>query len=71
MGILYFGGRYYAKNHRYLTDDPLSTLILEFKNKPVKAISEYFDQAIEFLRPFETMDILTYVPLKPDEIAAH
>ena len=68
---LYFGGRYYAKNHRYLSDDPLSTLILEFKNKPVKAISEYFDQAIEFLRPFETMDILTYVPLKPDEIAAH
>lgn len=65
---LYFGGRYYAKNHRYLADDPLSTLILEFKNKPVKLISEYYDQAISFIHSFEEFDILTYVPLKKDEV---
>ena len=67
---LYFGGRYYAKHHQYLVDDPLSALILEFKKRPVKIINDFFDTAIQFIHKFERIDILTYVPLKPDEIKA-
>lgn len=65
---LYFGGRYYAKKYGYILDDPLSVVLLNFKSRHLPAVELFYDQAIAFIHDFENFDVLTYVPLKPQEI---
>ena len=65
---LCFGGRYYAKRHGYILDDALSIVLLNFKNRHLFAVESFYDQAITFIHKKNNIDILTYVPLKPQEI---
>lgn len=65
---LYFGGRYYAEKHQYLLNDPLSTIVLLYKNCYVKAVDDFFDSAIIFVSKSENISSLTYVPPKPKDI---
>lgn len=65
---LYFGGRYYSKTHNYFNDDPLSVTLRSFKWNYQKAVDVYYDKAISRLNKNEHIDILTYIPLKPNEI---
>lgn len=65
---LYFGGRYYSKTHNFINDDALSIMLLNFKNRYIKAIDEYYDSAIVHINKEEKIDIITSVPLKPQDI---
>lgn len=65
---LYFGGRYYSNSREYILDDPLSTVLLDFKNKYNKMVDEYYDGALNLLNSITPIDILTYVPMKPKDI---
>lgn len=67
----FFGGRYYSDRHQYLFNDPLSHVILNFKHQYTKAVDLFFDSAIYFIRRREPVDILTYIPLKPNDIATN
>lgn len=67
----YFGGRYYSDRHQYLFNDPLSYIVLNFKHQYTKSIDLFFDSAIYFIRKNEPVDILTYIPLKPHDIATN
>lgn len=64
----YFGGRYYSDKHKYLFNDPLSFDVLRFKYQYVKAVDLFFDSAINLIRNKESVDILTFIPLKPKDI---
>ena len=61
------GGRYYSETHQYLINDPLSRLVLNFKENYTKSVDLFFDAALSSLRKHESFDILTYVPLKSKE----
>lgn len=65
---LYFGGRYFSRKHHYLEDDPLSELLRAFKRKYYSEVDNYFDTVIMDVNRREPIDILTYVPLKPQDI---
>ena len=65
--IVFMGGRYYSDTHQYLLNDPLSRLVLNFKENYTKSVDLFFDAALRSLRKYESFDILTYVPLKPKE----
>lgn len=65
---LYFGGRYYPHYREYILDDPLTTVILDFKKQYNKIVDEYYDNALYHLSKKYTIDILTYVPMKPNDI---
>lgn len=67
----FFGGRYYSDRHQYLFNDPLSHVVLNFKHQYTKAVDLFFDSAIYFIRRREPVDILTYIPLKPNDIATN
>ena len=67
----FFGGRYYSDRHQYLFNDPLSHVVLNFKHQYTKAVDLFFDSAIYFIRKHEPVDILTYIPLKPKDIATN
>lgn len=67
----FFGGRYYSERHQYLINDPLSYLVLKFKRQYIKAVDLFFDAAISYIRNNEHIDILTYIPLKPHDIATN
>ena len=64
----YFGGRYYSDKHEYLFNDPLSFDVLRFKYQYVKAVDLFFDSAINLIRNKESIDILTFIPLKPKDL---
>ncbi len=65
---LYFGGRYYSNSREYILDDPLSTVILDFKKNYNRMVDEYYDGALNLLNNITPIDILTYVPMKPEDI---
>lgn len=65
---LYFGGRYYSYDNQYLQNDPLSYIVMNFKNKYIPIVDAFFDLAISFINKKEHIDILTYVPMKPMDI---
>ena len=65
--IAFMGGRYYSDTHQYLLNDPLTRLVLNFKENYTKSVDLFFDAALCSLRKHESFDILTYVPLKPKE----
>lgn len=65
---LYFGGRYYAERHQYLLNDPLSKIVLLFKNNYVKAVDDFFNSAITFISKSEEINTLTYIPPKPKDL---
>ena len=65
--IAFMGGRYYSDTHQYLLNDPLTRLVLNFKENYTKSVDLFFDAALCSLRRNESFDILTYVPLKPKE----
>lgn len=65
---LYFGGRYFSKKHHYLEDDPLSELLLGFKWKYYEEVDKFYDAAINVVNKIESIDVLIYVPLKPQDI---
>ena len=65
---LYFGGRYYAKRHEYLLNDPLSFVVRGFKQQYIESVDLFFESAIQFIRKKENVDILTSIPLKPHDI---
>lgn len=65
--IAFMGGRYYSDTHQYLLNDPLTRLVLNFKENYTKSVDLFFDVALCSLRKHESFDILTYVPLKPKE----
>lgn len=46
---LYFGGRYYPKNHHYLEDDPLSVTLLYAKDNYVQGVDNYYDSVINHI----------------------
>lgn len=64
----YFGGRYYSDRHQYLFNDPLSYVVLGFKHQYMQAVDLFFDSAIRFIRKYEAVDYMTYIPLKPQDI---
>lgn len=65
--IAFMGGRYYSDTHQYLLNDPLTRLVLNFKENYTKSVDLFFDAALCSLRKHESFDILTYVPLKHKE----
>lgn len=65
--IAFMGVRYYSDTHQYLLNDPLTRLVLNFKENYTKSVDLFFDAALCSLRRNESFDILTYVPLKPKE----
>lgn len=65
---LYFGGRYYSESHKYLFDDPLSTLVRSFKKQYIESIDDFFDSALQHLYKCDnSLNLITYVPLKKSE----
>lgn len=70
MKIIYnfFGGRYYPNHRGYILDDPLTTILLSFKYRYNNAVDQYFDDAVSYLNQIKPIDILTYVPMKPEDI---
>ena len=67
--IYVFGGRYFSTKHQYILNDPLSTVILNFKNHYVQTVDLFFDSSIKFIREKidQNIDIVTYIPLKPND----
>ncbi len=65
---LYFGGRYFPANRNYFLDDALSVVIRMFKRKYNPFVDQYYDQVIGHLAQNESIDYVTYVPLKPNDI---
>lgn len=65
---LYFGGRYYPSYREYILDDPLTVVMLDFKNRYNIMVDEYYDGALNLLNNNNNIDILTYVPMKPEDI---
>lgn len=63
----YFGGRYFSSDHKYLFNDPLSFVVQRFKQKYVSVVDKFFDASISFIRRRETIDTLTFIPLKPND----
>lgn len=64
----YFGGRYYSDVHKYIFNDPLSYVVQGFKNNYISTVDNFFDEAIKFIRRRESIDKLTFIPLKPNDI---
>ncbi|WP_270742363.1 ComF family protein [Holdemanella biformis] len=65
--IVFIGGRYYSEKHHYLLNDPLSFDVLNFKRYYTYSVDLFFDAALYSLRKRESIDALTYIPLKPGE----
>ena len=65
---LYFGGRYFPVNRNYFLDDALSVVIRNFKRKYNPFVDQYYDLVISNLVQKESIDYVTYVPLKPNDI---
>ena len=65
---LIFGGRYYPRSRHYIIDDPLSLTILDFKSNYNPIVDRFFDDTIDFLLHKTSIDLLTYVPMKPKDI---
>lgn len=66
---LIFGGRYYPLSRKYFIDDPLSVIIRDFKNNYNQIADIYYDGVVFLLNKSTKVDFLTYVPLKPSDIA--
>lgn len=65
---VYFAGRYYPKSRSaYYSNDVLSESILEFKNRRVTFIDHYFEAMVTVLKRNMNIDIVTYVPPKPND----
>lgn len=60
---LYFGGRYYANKHMYI-----SHIVKQFKSRYVKVVDLFFDLACRYIAQIENVDSFTYIPLKPADI---
>lgn len=65
---VYSGGRYYARGYNFYPQDPLSFLILKFKNEYIREMDEFFDIAIKNTYISEKADLLTYVPISNSEL---
>ena len=52
--IVFMGGRYYSETHQYLINDPLSRLVLNFKENYTKSVDLFFDAALSSLRKHES-----------------
>lgn len=65
---LFFGGRYYPKSRSYILDDPLTEVLLDFKKRYNKKVDQYYDGALNLLNKVYSIDVLTYVPMKPEDL---